>query len=89
MAHRKFAHPGRRGLKRHDLINVLNRAWLTTGKVPTSRDADAGLYGLPSTKAFSREFGSFNAALEATGLPTSTRGGHNRKVQPAEEESDD
>ena len=60
-----------------ELIEAIKDFIIETGKLPTSRDADAGRYDLPSVAVFKRHFGSWRAALEAINLPSDARGGHN------------
>lgn len=64
---------------KEELIERLQDFVIESGRIPTSRDADTGLHGLPSVNVYVREFGSWSEAIRAMNLPVDARGGHNRK----------
>lgn len=64
---------------REELIEKLQDFVIEEGRIPTSRDADRGMHGMPSVNVYAREFGSWSEAIRYMNLPVDTRGGHNRK----------
>jgi hypothetical protein len=66
---------------RDELASALHRAAHLKGTRPlTTRDADAGRYGLPSARCYQTTFGSWRRALTAVGLTHDRRGGRRRAV---------
>ena len=66
------------GYTKDDALAAIQDFVVEEGRLPTSRDADKGMHGLPSVKVFKRLYGSFTAAMAAHNLPADRRGGHNR-----------
>lgn len=63
---------------RDELIERLQDFVIEEGRIPTSRDADRGVHGMPSVNVYAREFGSWSEAIRVMNLPVDPRGGHNR-----------
>ena len=58
---------------REDLVTTLKVAAELKGATPISSDADKRLFGLQGKARYLREFGSWNGALKAAGLPVNRR----------------
>lgn len=63
---------------RDELLDSMRDFIIEEGRLPTSRDADKGTHGLPTVKAYAREFGSWREGLSALGMQPDPRGGHNK-----------
>jgi len=66
---RKTARPVRVEVSKEALIESLLKAAKQKGEAPISIDADKKRYGLYGKWFYLREFGSWNAAVRAAGLP--------------------
>ena len=66
---RKTARPVRVEVSKEALLESLLKAAKQKGETPISIDADKKRYGLYGKWFYLREFGSWNAAVRAAGLP--------------------
>lgn len=69
------------GYTKNECLEAIQNFLIEEGRLPTSRDADKGLHGLPAVKVFKRLYGSYSAAMSEYNLPADRRGGHNRKKE--------
>lgn len=69
------------GYTKEELTDKITNFIIEEGRIPTSRDADAGTHDLPCARVFARVFGSWSEAIRVHNLPVDPRGGHNRMRQ--------